>query len=231
MQFKAFPRRAAAVQDLAGDIAEALQAAVDARGRALFLATGGTTPAPIYRHLSELPLSWPRIDVAASDGRWLPEDDPGSNDGMIREALIRGAASGARLHPLFGPEPTPAAAVPRLVALFEGLPRPDMALLGMGEDGHIASLFPTLPEIGRLLDPDSAMTVAAVEAPGAAATPHRITLTLAKILTARAIRLIFFGEDKRAIYDRATADGPAGDLPVRGVLHQNRAPVVTYWAP
>lgn len=229
--FHAFERRDAVVAALADDIAHTLVEAVAARGEALFFATGGTTPVPLYEALSTRDLPWNRITVLVSDARWLPEGDPGSNDGMIRGALLQGPAAAARLLTFFGAEPTPEAALPRLLTMIDPLPLADVNLLGMGDDGHIASLFPGSEPLKTGFDPDGAVNLVALHAPRASATPFRLSLTVSRLLRARAIRLFFFGAAKRAVFEAAMLPGSVEALPVRAVLHQDQAPVAVFWAP
>jgi 6-phosphogluconolactonase len=226
----AFANRQDLVSTLADRIADRLREGVSARGEALFLATGGVTPIPLYEALSSRPLPWDRVIVLPSDARWLPEDQDGSNDGMIRRTLLRGAAARARLLPLYDGEPSPEAALPRLRALIAGLPRPDVALLGIGEDGHTASFFKGAEGFAQAVDPDGEDTIMAIHAPTGAMTPHRLTATLSYLVKARSIEVMFFGDAKRALYEAALEPGPIEDLPIRAVLRQDRAPVGVYWA-
>jgi 6-phosphogluconolactonase len=169
--------------------------------------------------------------VLPTDARWLAETDEGSNERLIRATLLQGPAAAARLLPLYGPEPTPAAALPRLRRMIEAQPAPAVALLGMGEDGHTASLFPGAAGLLAALDPAGSALLAAITAPGAAASAERLTLTVPMLLRARAIRILIFGAAKRAVFDRALEPGPVESLPVRALLHQDKTPVEVVWAP
>jgi len=228
--FHRFPTRDAAVTAAADDIAARLTEAITTRGEALFLATGGVTPIPLYEALTKRDLDWAKVTILPSDARWLPEDQDGSNDGMIRRTLLQGRAAAARFLPLHGGEATTAEALPRLRAMIAALPRPDVSLLGIGEDGHTASFFKGSPEFAAATDPDSPEQIVAATALQGAMTPHRLTLTLPMLLTSRATRLLFFGEPKRAVYEEALKPGPLEDLPVRTLIHQDRSPLAVYWA-
>ena len=230
LSFQAFPTRDAMFAALADDVAELLIEAVAARGEALLLATGGVAVIPFYETLAARSLPWARITVLPSDARWLPEDQDGSNDGMIRRTLLQGPGAAARFEPLYGAEPTPEAALPRLRALFDTLPPADVALLGIGEDGHTAAFFKGSRGFDAAVDPHGPATFVSIYAPNGAMTPHRLTLTLPALLQARAVRLMFFGEAKRALYDAALRPGPVEELPVRTILYQDKTPVEVYWA-
>ncbi|HEY9218998.1 MAG TPA: 6-phosphogluconolactonase, partial [Phenylobacterium sp.] len=104
----------------------------------------------------------------------------------------------------------------------------DAVLLGMGDDGHIASLFPGSPALARGLDPDAEAYVLQVPEPHGSPPLPRITLTLAALIQARGVVVLISGEGKRAVVERALA---GEDLPVRALLCQDRAPVRILWSP
>jgi 6-phosphogluconolactonase len=230
VEFRAFESRPAANQTLADEVARLLGRAVAERGQALLLAGGGVTPIALYQALSAQPLPWGRVTALPTDARWLPETDEGSNEGLLRRTLLQGPAAAARLEPLYGPEPAPEAALPRLRALIAGLPRPDVALMGVGEDGHTASLFPGAPGLAAALDPTGTETIFAIEAANAAATAQRLTLTMPVLLSARTIRVLIFGDTKRAVFEQAMQPGPIEAMPIRAVLRQTETPVEVVWA-
>jgi len=205
--------------DAAADaIAAALEGALDARGRACLVATGGRSPGPIYDRLSQVDLDWRKVAVTLSDERQVDADSPNSNARQLRERLFVGAAAAAQFLPLSDyAEP----ALSRLLPF-------DAVMLGMGEDGHIASLIPGSPVLDEAMDPDGVRLIA--ESPQGFGSPPvaRITLTLSALLQSRAIFLLIAGEAKRQVI----ADAQAGaDLPVRALLNQDRVPVRLFWAP
>jgi 6-phosphogluconolactonase len=205
--------------DAAAEALEAaLQGALDARGRAFLVATGGRSPGPIYDRLSTADLDWAKVAVTLSDERQVDAHSPNSNARLLRERLFVGAAAKARFLPLTDyAEP----------AINQLLPF-DAVMLGMGEDGHIASLIPGSPVMATAMDPEGVALVA--ESPQGFGSPPvaRITLTLSALLQSRAIFLLIAGEAKRQVI----ADAQAGaDLPVRAILCQDRVPVRIFWAP
>jgi len=212
----------ATVADLADAAAEAIEAALRrglaARGRASLAATGGRSPGPVYDRLSQAALDWPHVAVTLSDERQVAADSPNSNARLLRERLFVGAAAAAQFLPLTDyAEP----------ALRQLLPF-DAVMLGMGEDGHIASLIPGSPVMAHAMDPQGEALTA--ESPAGFGSPPlaRITLTLSALLQSRAIFLLIAGEAKRQVI----ADARKGaDLPVRALLTQDRVPVRVLWAP
>jgi 6-phosphogluconolactonase len=209
----------AALADAAAEaVAGQLRAGLAARGHAALVATGGRSPGPTYDRLSNAELDWAHVAVTLSDERQVSADSPNSNARLLRERLFQGPAAAARFLPLTD------YAEPALLKLTPF----DAVMLGMGEDGHIASLIPGSPGLADAMDPDGERLLA--ESPqgfGAPPVP-RITLTLAALLRSRAIFLLIAGEAKRQVIAQAEA---GADLPVGALLRQDRAPVRILWAP
>ena len=213
VRIREFPGRAQAAEALAGALQAGLGAALAARGRAVLVVSGGSTPGPMFRRLRNKPIAWNRVAVLASDERDVPPDHPERNEALIRRELLRGAAAPARLIPLIPPGPIP--------------DRLDEVVLGMGEDGHTASLFPDSPDLAAALssrEPLARLWVPRLEM-------HRVSLTPAALLACRRISLLFFGAVKRGVFEAALADGDAAHYPVRAILRQNTVPVTVYTAP
>jgi 6-phosphogluconolactonase len=210
---------------LAEEIADRLRAGLRERGSASLAVAGGTTPGELYDRLAYEPLDWSRVQVVPTDERRVSPDDPSSNERMLREHLLQGAADVARFVPLRGEPAAAAAAVAAVTRPF------DVVVLGMGEDLHTASLFPAARGLAPALDPASPALVGAITAPGAAGSPERLTLTVRALLDARKIVLLLRGEAKREALQLALAAGPAASAPVRAVLHQTAVPVEICWAP
>jgi 6-phosphogluconolactonase len=212
-----YPSERAWADAAADAAASVLKETLQLRGRASLVATGGRSPGPVYDRLRAAPLAWSRIVVTLSDERCVAETDPASNARLVRQRLLQEGAARAQFLPLW-PAP-PAAAIEAL--------RPfDMVLLGMGEDGHIASLIPGDPGLEDALSIDEPLRVVP---PGLGSPPlARITLTLATLVEARAIFLLISGEAKREVVRRALA---GDDLPVARLLSQSQAPVRIFWRP
>jgi 6-phosphogluconolactonase len=206
-----------ALADAAADAIEAaLQGALDARGRASLVATGGRSPAPVYDRLASADLDWSHVAVTLSDERQVDADSPHSNARLLRERLFVGLAARAQFLPLTDYAER---------VLIKLLPF-DAVMLGMGEDGHIASLIPGSPVMAHAMDPDGEALTA--ESPQGFGSPPvaRITLTLAALLRSRAIFLLITGEAKRQVILDALG---GADLPVRAILQQDRVPVRVFW--
>ena len=212
-----------------GAIAGALREVLARRARATLLLSGGTTPAPVYARLADAPLDWSRVNVGLVDERWVPATDAASNARLVRESLLRGAATGARFVPAAHLDLGLADSVARSNAL-------DLAdavvVLGMGDDGHTASLFPAMRGLSEALD--AAANYAEVDAagcPGAGPWRHRISLTPHGLAQASARLLLLRGEDKRLLFARALAGDDVAELPVRLLFDLPGPRLQTFWCP
>ena len=176
-----FATRQEAALNLAQRIKQALLSELEQSDRATLVLSGGSSPVESFRILSTIGLPWHRIDVTLSDERNVPSDHAASNEKLLRENLIRSKASGATFVPL-----------------QEGIGRllpSACSLIGMGEDGHFASLFPDSPELTTGLTGDT--DVVSVTTPS---SPYsRTSMTLRSITTTRVLCLLVFGEIKREL--------------------------------
>lgn len=216
---------------LADRVAADLRAEISARGVASLALSGGSTPRRFLACLADQALDWERVTVTLVDERWVAPSSERSNERMIRETLLRGAAAKARLVGLYRPDATPEEGAARIAGMLGGgIPFPFAAtVLGMGVDGHTASLFPGGDRLAEALDPDNATPLIAMRAAGAG--EPRITFTLSALLRGRSLYLHIEGEEKAAVLAQALVGGPAADMPVRAVLRQTKLPVTIAWCP
>lgn len=190
--------------------------------------SGGKSPVPLFEALSAQSLVWSRVAVTLADERWVPPDHPDSNEALVRAHLLKDRAATALMVPFWNGDAVPETAAPALSKVLGALPQPfSEVILGMGEDGHVASLFPGAPELAAGLSTRApALAVNPTHAPHA-----RLSLSLHALLNSRDIVLLITGEAKRRIYERALGEGPEEELPVRAILRQNAIPVSVFWAP
>jgi 6-phosphogluconolactonase len=220
-------------------VAQALTAALASAGRpggaVLALLSGGGTPVPAYRIVGAQPRDWAGVTLALVDDRWVPPDDAGSNARLLRETLQAGAPGRARFWPLtrFGEDRASAVAQANAhYAADAGDGGPQFVLLGMGDDGHTASLFPGSPDLAAALA--ARAPYAALDAqgcPGAGAWPQRITLTPAGWKPARRRLLMIRGAHKRAVFERAWREADPRVLPVSAAIAIGDAPLDVHWCP
>lgn len=217
---EAFPTAAALADAAAAGIVARLEEAIMSRGRASLVATGGRSPGAVYDRLASAALDWARVTVTLSDERCVEAHSPDANARLVRDRLLRGAAAPAGWLPLWGEgDPTP-----RLRTLLPF----DVVMLGMGEDGHVASLIPGMPGLAAAMDPRGEDLVQATPAGWGSPPVARVTLTLAALLAARTILILIAGDAKRRVLEAAQA---GADLPVGALLTQDRVPVRVLWAP
>lgn len=212
---------------ISAHIADALRAAIAARGQASLAVSGGKSPIAMFEALREQALDWSQVSIVLVDERVVPRDHEASNTALVARHLLQGQAAAARFFPFFR-ELAPQFNAEVLDALVQdateritALPWPlDVAVLGMGEDAHTASLFPGAPGYARAIaTPEKLAWVVPDTAPHA-----RISLTLHALLEARELVLSISGEAKLAVYRRA-AEKADSALPVSLILNQTQTPV------
>jgi 6-phosphogluconolactonase len=225
-----FPDSLALAHALSGEIKVDLEEAIAVRGVASLVVSGGRTPAKLFEQLRGEALDWSKVWITLADERWVETTSSASNEKLVREALLTGPAAAAHFVGLKNPAPAPEAGADWATRALTRVPHPfDVVLLGMGDDGHTASLFPGSIALAKALDRSVAPGCVAINALTA---PHaRLSLNLAALLDARRIILHIEGESKWQVYHRAKAPGPVAELPVRSVLQQKEVPTDVYWAP
>lgn len=222
-----FATGADAAADIATRIAAILSDAIAARGVASIAVSGGRSPRPVLEALSATDLDWSKVVVTLVDERWVAPDSGDSNERLVRETLLQGAVASARFVPMKNDAADAYAGQPAVEAAFAALPWPlDIVLLGMGDDGHTASLFPEGAELAEGLA-SKALTIAATPP----VAPHqRMSLTAHGVLQSRFLFLQIGGAGKKAVYDRALAGGAVEELPIRLALLQDEVPVEVWIA-
>lgn len=218
---------------LSQHIADALQHAIEQRGRALLAVSGGKSPIALFERLREQAVDWRAVTVILVDERCVPHDHADSNTALVRQHLLQGPAAAARFVPFFDELPLGELNDEALSTLARrtndrlvGLAWPlDVGVLGMGEDGHTASLFANAPGLDVALStPDAVAWVRPPHAPHA-----RLSLSLHALRSARALHLSIAGEAKRAVLAQAQ-QGIDPERPVSYVLQTGAAPV-HIWSP
>ncbi|RQQ39827.1 6-phosphogluconolactonase [Burkholderia stagnalis] len=200
IEIHAFDTQEAQSDALAQAVGDALRAVLARPARPTLAVSGGTSPRPFLQALSHAALDWSHVDVTLVDDRWVPEDDAASNASLVRGALLQHAAAAATFLPLVDTR----AALDAHVAALNANPAhrlPDIAVLGMGEDGHTASIFADAPEWGHAIT--TAERFVAVH-PGAA--PHaRVSFSLDALTRIDRLFLLIAGSRKREVLKAAAA--------------------------
>ncbi len=225
--FKSFDDKASLEKQLAERIAQQLQEAIDVRGHASLVVSGGSTPLALFELLSHKAIEWQNVYITLADERWVDIESDDSNENLVREHLLQNRAASAKFRGLKNMFNTAEAGVDMTIEQLANFPKPfDVVVLGMGNDGHTCSWFPCSAEIEQALT-----TEALCLATNPTMAPHgRITISKQGILASRQIYLHIVGEQKLSVYRQALEDNDAKAMPIRAVLDQHRTPVDVYWS-
>ncbi len=221
-----FESREAASVAAAARIAGLIGAQLERDEQATFVVSGGTTPAQCFNYLSGCTLEWHRVQVALSDERWVQSDHEDSNERLVRQTLIKDEASSVSMLSIYQDDLT---VDERCDALQSQFPKAGFAcsMVGMGADGHFASLFPDGDSLDAGLNTHNRRFYIPIRTAG---SPHpRVSMTLGALLRSDEILLLFFGEEKLAVYEKAGAGDKT--YPIAALLEQLDIPVTLYWAP
>src|ERR1700674_4450795 len=173
-------------RELATQIAANLGEALGARGLASLVVSGGRSPVRLFEILRTQPLDWGRVCIALADERRVAPDDAASNERLVRDVLLKDHAAVARFHGLKNGAPTPDLGAVSAWETFARVPRPfDTVVLGMGDDGHTASLFPKSPNLPIALD--TAIPPGCVGMLSPTKPEARLSLNLSALLDSRRI--------------------------------------------
>ncbi|MFD1788715.1 6-phosphogluconolactonase [Sphingomonas floccifaciens] len=216
---------------VAGDIGFIIESAIDARGAAVIALAGGKTPLPIYEKLAKAKIDWKRVTIIPGDERIVPLGDALSNVTAIGKAFL---PKGARVIPLVSATAPDYKAAGRAAdALLQDLHWPlDLVLLGVGGDGHAASIFPG-PDFDEALNgPKERRALGVMPDPLPPEAPvARVTLSKAALTSARAMMIAVTGDAKRQVIEDAVKEGQSSPYPIGRILADVELPVDIHWAP
>lgn len=214
---------------LAGDIGFIIESAIDARGGAVIALPGGRTPAPVYEKLLTAKIDWKRVTIVPTDDRIVPLGDPLSNVTALGKAFL---PKGARVVPLVSEKAEDYKAVGRAAdSRLTDFHWPlDLVVLGMGADGHTASIFPG-PDLDEALNgPKERRALGVMPDPLPPEAPvARVTLSGAAIANAKALMVAITGPEKRKVLEQAIEQGPSSPYPIGRVLADTELPVDIHW--
>jgi 6-phosphogluconolactonase len=220
----------AAAAALAEQVAGSLRAGLASRGAATLAVPGGSTPLPLFHALRNADLQWSRVGVTLTDERWVPDNDAASNGALVRRELLEARAQSARFVSWFDGSASAAAAAPAVWRTLRQLARPfDAVVLGMGEDGHFASLFAGNAGLPHALDMRAEAGCVAMRAP--VAPFERLSLNLAALTQSQRLFLLISGSAKRELLLQAARRHPDDSRPVAALLALRHPLPEVYWSP
>ncbi|EUC00256.1 6-phosphogluconolactonase [Rhizobium sp. CF080] len=225
-----FSDAAALAASLADEVAAQLETAIRDRGIASIAVSGGSTPKKFFEALATRDIDWGKVSVTLVDERFVPADSPRSNHLLVSTHLLKDKAAAAKFIPLYYEAPSIEDAAVIATDKTSSIGQPfDVAILGMGGDGHTASFFPHGNNLARALDLSGPRGVLTMQAEGAG--EERLTFSFASLSDARFLALHIEGQGKKDVLETAKAGSDETDMPVRAVLNRAASPLQIFWAP
>ena len=221
-QIRKFENSTLLNEEFSQEIADKLQAGINESGSATLLVSGGNTPKPMFLMLSKKDIEWNKVNIALVDDRWVELSDPASNEAMVNEALLINKASVANFVGMKTEHQNAFDAELAVSNKFESVKRPfDVVILGMGEDGHTASIFPCCAQLDEALTTNK--DIMATEPTTA---PHqRMTFTKSALLNSKQLYLHLVGESKETVLLDVAAGSDEKQAPIRAFLNQSNVPM------
>ena len=214
-------------KDFASRLVTLLNEAISSRGRAYLVVSGGRTPTALFNALSQAELAWQNVTILLADERFVPVDAADSNERLVKANLLKNKAAAAEFISLYADAATAEDAVAAILPRVAELPAFDAVILGMGEDGHTASLFPCSAELKAGLAADAP----AVLAVNPTTAPHqRISLSLPRLLNTQQIFIHLGGQNKLDVLNKAQAGSDVTSMPIRAILQQPDTDVAVMYA-
>lgn len=210
-----------------------LKNAIAKNNSASFIVPGGTTPAPVFKRLSHSDLDWKKITIAQSDERWLDASHQQSNERLTRKNLLINNAKYAHYLPMKNEASSIEEGESICNDTYRFFSNPfTICMLGMGADGHVASLFPGSNNIDNALSLNNKYHCIAIDAKGCSVAGEytkRMSLTLSAILNSKTILLLITGKEKLKIIENAVNKMPTNEIPVSHILNQSTTDIEVFW--
>tara|TARA_B110000483_G_C17994742_1_gene464944 strand:+ start:104 stop:793 length:690 start_codon:yes stop_codon:yes gene_type:complete len=223
-----FENTSAQDAELVSKVVDLLSMAIEQHGSASLVVSGGRTPKRFFHLLSQEFLDWSKVTVTLADERWVDADHKDSNEKLVQENLLINEACVARFVALKNSATSAQAGETSIDQDLSAIGRFTLVILGMGDDGHTASLFPGSEALNIGLDMESGRQCLAVQPLDA---PHeRMSMTLPRLLDSEQIIVHISGENKGKVLAMADGGDDRFELPIRAVLQQTITPVSVYWA-
>lgn len=228
-----FDSKQAMTEALAALLENEISNAIQTSGQAVLAVSGGSSPKAAYEYLSNVDLGWENITVAMVDERWVDVSHDKSNEAFLHSTLLQNKAKVAKFIGMKNSHSSALLGQSDVEQAYRAIGRPfDVTILGMGPDGHTASLFPHANGLENALSTQElTAAINAIESEVTGAITERMSLSLAGIAASKHAVLLISGEDKKAVYEAAKSDGEVADMPLRAVLNHPDLNLTVFWAP
>lgn len=213
-------------EGLALKVAKQLSDAISESGTATLVVSGGRSPVAFFQHLAKQDLDWANVVITLADERWVPVEHADSNAGLLKRYLLQGPAAQARFLSLYSASANLEEAAQLADRLLAELPPIDVLVLGMGDDGHTASLFPKSPNLGEALKLDGSRRCWPMLAP--TVPRQRLSMSRALLASAKVTVLSISGQSKLTTLSAALAGDDVAEMPIRAFLQPT---LEIYWCP
>lgn len=206
------------------EICAQLKSALATQQSASLVVSGGSTPKPLFEFLRKQEITWQRVTITLADERCVSAKDDANNGKMIQEILLRDHASHANFISLYDEVIDNESAISRAEEKLKKIPLPyDVVILGMGPDGHTASIFPSGTNLDAALDLQTKAECLLVDP--VTVTPLRITQTRKRLINTKFLALHFTGQDKRDLFNSIIKTGQKNELPISAFIYQDQTPL------
>ena len=190
-----FDSKTQMTEALASLLEASISRGIERDGSALLMVSGGSSPAPAYKYLSDLSLAWDKISVAMVDERWVDPEHEKSNEAFIQSTLLQNKAESAQFITMKNEAATAVLGHTACEQAYQALKTPDVTILGMGPDGHTASLFPHAEGLVNGLESDDIVcAINAIESNVSGSITERMSLTLNGIARSEEVVLLISGD-------------------------------------
>ncbi|MCI2284089.1 6-phosphogluconolactonase [Colwellia sp. MSW7] len=224
-----FENKALLDEALAEEVCQLLQSAIATKGKASIAVSGGSTPKGFFKILSNKAIDWKKVTVTLADERWVELSSDAGNTRLVHENLLQNNASSAKFFHLKQGETLCEETLADLnLAANNTLLPLDVVILGMGEDGHTASLFPCSDQIAEGLDESNKSALMMVQPK--TAPNQRITFSFAALKQSKHVFLHICGDSKKQVLDKALSSKDIFEMPIRAFLHNDEIDTQVYWA-
>ncbi|MFJ7883914.1 6-phosphogluconolactonase [Pseudomonas sp. NPDC096917] len=221
-----FNNPVALAEGLALVVAGQLNDAIAKQGVATLVVSGGRSPVAFFQNLIKQPVDWSKVVISLADERWVPVEHADSNAGLLKKNLLKGPAAKAQFVGLYNVAANLEAAAEQADRVLAELPPIDVLILGMGDDGHTASLFPGSPNLAEALQLDNARRCWPMLAP---TVPHqRLSMSRSLLASAKNTVLSIQGQAKLNTLNEALGGTDIAALPIRAFLQPT---LEIYWCP